>query len=319
MTWAKLDDAILDNPKIAKAGVFGFALHVAAITWSCRNLTDGILPMSRVTSLLDLSCVSFDEANPFALVGGPKSMSGGDGLKAIDVAWHLVKCGLWEYSEEDHGFRLHDFLEYNPSREQVLGKRKNEAERQNKSRNKPPVTPGVTPAVRRDVTRDIESPSRVTLRHPDPDPDPLREKDLPSGDPKTPSGGQPKKSATKGHRIPSDWSPSEATIRWARGERVADPMEILPSFSDHFASAPGEKGLKIDWDATYRNWIRRELRDGKLALAPTPEPPEPTYGPPSPPTPEQLAMMAEALAPRPDPIAAFMAATPETFARKAAQ
>ena len=30
--WARLDDAILDNPKIIAAGPLGFALHVVAIT-----------------------------------------------------------------------------------------------------------------------------------------------------------------------------------------------------------------------------------------------------------------------------------------------
>lgn len=55
MTWAKLDDAILDNEKIAKAGLVGFAFHVAAITWCARNLTDGFVPSQRVACLLDVT------------------------------------------------------------------------------------------------------------------------------------------------------------------------------------------------------------------------------------------------------------------------
>ena len=52
--WARLDDAILDNPEeIIAAGPLGFALHVAAITWCARNLTDGFIPQApRVAQLL---------------------------------------------------------------------------------------------------------------------------------------------------------------------------------------------------------------------------------------------------------------------------
>lgn len=32
------------------------------------------------------------------------------------------------------------------------------------------------------------------------------------------------------------------------------------AFTDHFRSAPGSKGIKLDWVATWRNWIRREYK-----------------------------------------------------------
>lgn len=118
MVWARLDDAILDNPKIVKAGVFGFALHVAAITWCCRNLTDGLVPYARVTALLTLGRVNIDASNPLALADGPRSMAGDEGLDPYDVADHLVDVGLWSRVED--GYQLHDFLEYNPSRARVL-------------------------------------------------------------------------------------------------------------------------------------------------------------------------------------------------------
>lgn len=134
MVWARLDDAILDNPKIAAAGPLGFALHVAAITWCCRNLTDGAIPHARVTALLDLSAVSFDEKNPCAVPGGPRSMGGDDGLDPHIVADHLVTCGLWELTET--GYQVHDFLKYNPSRSEVEATRSKGRNRLAKHREK---------------------------------------------------------------------------------------------------------------------------------------------------------------------------------------
>jgi hypothetical protein len=182
MVWARVDDGILDNDKIVRAGVFGFALHMAAITWCCRNLTDGIIPAARVTALLDLSRVSYDAANPLALIDGPSSMGGAEGLSALVVAEHLVDVGLWE--RVPGGYEVHDFLEYNPSREQVTGKRKATKERVAKHRNKAPRNAGGN------AVTNARSNAPVT-RHPDPDPDPEPKRDperesdarAPEGDP----------------------------------------------------------------------------------------------------------------------------------------
>ena len=32
-------------------------------------------------------------------------------------------------------------------------------------------------------------------------------------------------------------------------------------FADHWAAQPGQKGVKADWPATWRNWIRRAVED----------------------------------------------------------
>jgi hypothetical protein len=165
MVWAKLDDAILDNPKIARAGVFGFALHVAAITWSCRNLTDGHVEYSRVTALLTLQRVHFDVANPLALLDGNSSMGGEEGLDPYIIADHLVDCGLWERTGT--GYVIHDFLIYNPSREQVLAKRRQDAERAETYRKSHPKKKSP-----RESRRESRETSRVSPSLPDPVPVP---------------------------------------------------------------------------------------------------------------------------------------------------
>lgn len=39
-----------------------------------------------------------------------------------------------------------------------------------------------------------------------------------------------------------------------------DPDKIFQTFHDHWIAQPGERGMKTDWFATWRNWVRRETR-----------------------------------------------------------
>lgn len=66
----------------------------------------------------------------------------------------------------------------------------------------------------------------------------------------------------QGTRLPADWSPDETSITdayriqpgWSR-EKVLDVAE---SFRDYWVSLSGSRGIKADWHATWRNWVRRE-------------------------------------------------------------
>ena len=165
MVWAKLDDEILDNPKIVNAGVFGFALHIAGIAWCARNLTDGKIPAAKVRALLMLDRVNIDTANPLALIDGPRSMSGDEGLDALLVADHLVACGLWRTIAG--GYEINDYLDYNPSREKVLAERARGAKRAKESHERKVFaksSPEDAPKLRGDFAPSSDGP--------DPDPDP---------------------------------------------------------------------------------------------------------------------------------------------------
>jgi hypothetical protein len=67
-----------------------------------------------------------------------------------------------------------------------------------------------------------------------------------------------------GSRLPSTWQPSEEQLAWARSERPDVDANIeADSFRDHWTAKPGKDGTKLDWDATWRNWIRRARGNGK--------------------------------------------------------
>ena len=98
MTWVKLDDQFPDHPKLAELGELTPAagwLHVCALCYSARYLTDGRIPGGQVPRLM-----------------------ASDTKPLVEV---LLEVGLWE--RDGTGYQIHDYLDYNPSRAQVLAER----------------------------------------------------------------------------------------------------------------------------------------------------------------------------------------------------
>lgn len=64
----------------------------------------------------------------------------------------------------------------------------------------------------------------------------------------------------KGTRISPNWTLDEDYIKHALLLRPIDLDElkgIADEFKDYWIAVPGSKGVKLDWLATWRNWIRR--------------------------------------------------------------
>jgi uncharacterized protein YdaU (DUF1376 family) len=70
---------------------------------------------------------------------------------------------------------------------------------------------------------------------------------------------EPKKSSNRGMRLPTDFVLSEDWISFCRKERSdLFPEKVFEQFKDYWTAQPGQKGVKTDWDATWRNWVRRQ-------------------------------------------------------------
>lgn len=73
----------------------------------------------------------------------------------------------------------------------------------------------------------------------------------------------------RGTRLPEGWMPAQSVIDAMRAECPTLTAEVLEAehrkFSDHWLAAAGSRGVKANWDATWRNWIRRanEQRPGQ--------------------------------------------------------
>jgi len=69
----------------------------------------------------------------------------------------------------------------------------------------------------------------------------------------------------KGTRLPDAWMPSGETVRQIRAEFPWLTKENLEaehrSFVDWAHSSSSRNAVKKDWDATWRNWMRREFKN----------------------------------------------------------
>ena len=70
---------------------------------------------------------------------------------------------------------------------------------------------------------------------------------------------EPKKSSNRGTRLPSVIDDIDSWFDFCVQERpdlVA--KKVFAEFQDYWIAQPGQKGVKLDWEATWRNWVRRQ-------------------------------------------------------------
>ena len=69
---------------------------------------------------------------------------------------------------------------------------------------------------------------------------------------------------TRGHRLPEGWMPDINVVEAMRQEFPWTDREWFrqqhDEFVDYWIAVPGQRGVKLDWNATWRNWIRRNAR-----------------------------------------------------------
>jgi uncharacterized protein YdaU (DUF1376 family) len=70
---------------------------------------------------------------------------------------------------------------------------------------------------------------------------------------------EPKVKTQRGSRLPTDWTLPDEWADWAEKERPDLLVyKIAESFKDFWISKPGAGGVKLDWQATWRNWVRSQ-------------------------------------------------------------
>lgn len=100
MPWANFDDAYADHPKVMGLSDGAFRLHTSGILYCARYLTDGVVPNGVAARLTP-------HFKPGHLT-------------------ELVSTDLW--SAETDGYHIHDYLQWNRSREQILSERSRKSE-----------------------------------------------------------------------------------------------------------------------------------------------------------------------------------------------
>lgn len=110
MPWFKVDDTLHSHPKPRKAGLPAMGLWALSGSYSMAYKTDGFVPEWFVASWQN-------------------------GRKLADL---LVKAGHWEIGEKDGdaGWFFHDWLDYQPSSDEIEADREHARDRQRKRREK---------------------------------------------------------------------------------------------------------------------------------------------------------------------------------------
>ena len=83
-------------------------------------------------------------------------------------------------------------------------------------------------------------------------PEPEKKKEEPNGS-----------SKKRGSRLPPEWRLPKDWGRWAMSEGLSedDTRTEGEKFRDYWSSLPGRQAVKLDWQATWRNWVRKAVAD----------------------------------------------------------
>jgi uncharacterized protein YdaU (DUF1376 family) len=61
----------------------------------------------------------------------------------------------------------------------------------------------------------------------------------------------------RGSRLPQNWVLTKSLGEWAQSERPdLNIRQVAEQFKDYWIAQAGQKGVKLDWSATWRNWVR---------------------------------------------------------------
>jgi len=266
MAWVKLDDQARQHRKILAAGPVGAWLWVCGLMYcNSQKARDGFIPEAVVPVLYPIRGVKRE-------------------------ALRLVSVGLWTRTVE--GFVVHDYHDYQPTHEEseatsnarsLAGKlggiRSGESRRSKVASNDEANTKQLASSKTNPVpSRPVPSEERERESAPQAElPSRTRIRKIPA--------------LVGGTTIPQDWSVTAGLLAWAKAKGIAarDMATAAECFVDYWRQQDPSKNknaVKIDWDAGFRAWVRRDVDGGKIIAAP----PVAIVAVLPPPTPAQLEM-----------------------------
>jgi len=73
----------------------------------------------------------------------------------------------------------------------------------------------------------------------------------------------------RGARIPEPFVVTDEMVQWAKTNTLGlDLDRVTAKFVDYWVAIPGAKGTKLNWESTWRNWLRREAESHVQPQAP---------------------------------------------------
>lgn len=234
----QVDGDFYDHPKSIGLSDAAVALWTRAGSYSAAKLTDGFIA-EHVLVLLSRA--------------------------PTEAAEELVARGLWKRTKG--GYRFHQWEERgNLTKERVENERRSDRQRKRRARQLEGQNTNVQ------VSAGIVQPESA----PESNVTPLGIRGLSvslsesvseSSSPLPPKGAKIPRATTKATRIPDPWIIDEAMKEWAI-ERGMNPQWVLRQderFVNYWQAKPGIGGQKVDWRATWRNWLLKAQDDSPAA------------------------------------------------------
>ena len=80
--------------------------------------------------------------------------------------------------------------------------------------------------------------------------------------PEQPKRAGSPKSGARGSRIPANWTPTPKDYAFASSEGLTreEINREADRFRDYWTAKSGREACKLDWEATWRNWVRSDFR-----------------------------------------------------------
>lgn len=77
--------------------------------------------------------------------------------------------------------------------------------------------------------------------------------------------------AERGTRLSESWIPTDKDIAYAESLGMSQEYIALEAekFRDYWTALPGQRALKLNWEATWRNWVRKDYAKVKRRQRPT--------------------------------------------------
>jgi hypothetical protein len=230
MTWVKLDDGVFRNQKVRRAGPPATLLYLAALCHCQAGLTDGLV---------------VDEALPVLAAEAWVA----DAAAAVA---RLCEVGLWERVRG--GYRVHDYLAYNPAAADVKARLAEDRERKARERANGSTTAA---EMRRGVR---ETSGRTNFGHTpeygrSPVGSPSRIPSYPAHPGRSPSGTHP---GPSGDEAPAPAGADDARARAGgpadddSGRSLSDAMDPLTVDAARAVWQPVSERLRGEMHA--RNW-----------------------------------------------------------------
>jgi hypothetical protein len=218
-----------DDPKIVEAGPDAEHLYLRGLLLAKRIGGDGVLARGHLYRLCgDFACILSGDTNP------------------DDLAKALVAADLWR--ETDGGWQITAWLVHNPSDAEISSQRESERDRKARWRQSRPDTTVADAAV---------PPGQPVTATPRDAHESESESESELGGARSAPPPPPKTNGSKrGTRCPAEFAVSDAMVEWVERECAGlDWDRETKKFVNYWAAQPGQRGVKLDWVATWRTWM----------------------------------------------------------------